>query len=231
MHKVYRGFWSEQELDDLFNIIVSNNEWLISGTIGSGQIKDNNDTLRPDYYNMKARSRISQAQTKPPKNIPNHFKHKLLQVMDRDFAMEDDSYYFDEEWAIQRYLGEQGGKFDWHQDILDFFKYVQGSTAEEHFIRNTRPNRKLSVSVAMNNKSDYNDGNLVIGTKEEKSERVPIDLDRGDMVIFTSDIYHGVEPVSEGTRYALIIWALSYNELIEWNTHYKNLEDDTETTL
>ena len=50
MHKIYRGFWSEQELDDLFNIIVSNNEWLISGTIGSGQIKDNNDTLRPVSY-------------------------------------------------------------------------------------------------------------------------------------------------------------------------------------
>ena len=35
----------------------------------------------------------------------------------------------------------------------------------------------------------------------------------GDMVIFTSNTYHGVEPVTEGTRYALIIWALSYNEI------------------
>ena len=154
-----------------------------------------------------------------------------MQVMDRDFAMEDDSYYFDEEWAIQRYLGEQGGKFDWHQDILDFFQYVQGSTAEEHFIRNTRPNRKLSVSVAMNNKSDYNDGNLVIGTKEEKSERVPVDLDRGDMVIFTSNTYHGVEPVTEGTRYALIIWALSYNEIYEWNKYYKNFSQKERTNI
>ena len=58
-----------------------------------------------------------------------------------------------------------------------------------------------------------------------------MDLDRGDMVIFTSNTYHGVEPVTEGTRYALIIWALSYNEIYEWNKYYKNLEDDTETTL
>ena len=231
MHKIYREFWSKEELDDLSKVIITRDDWSVSGTISRGQIKDKKEELSSDYYNMKARSRISQSQTKPPIDIQVHFKNKLLKVMDRDFPMENDSYYFDEEWAIQRYQGIQGGKFDWHQDVLDFFKYVSGDSAEQHFIKNTRPHRRLSVSVAMNDKSDYNEGNLVVGTLDEKSERVPVDLDRGDMVIFTSDTWHGVEPVTEGIRYALIIWALSYNEIIEWNQHYKDLEDNTETTL
>jgi len=230
MYKIYRKFWSNEELDDLYSLIVSN-EWHNQGTIGSNDIKDRNDVKADDYYLTKKRSRIAQAQTLRPKDIPDHFKQKLLKAMERDFAVDDDSYYFDEEWAINRYLGEQGGKFDWHEDVLDFFIYEINSTAEQHFIRNTRPQRKLSVSVAINDKSEYNGGNLVIGEEFKDSERKPVDLDRGDMVIFTSNTYHGVEPVTEGTRYALIIWALSYNEIYKWNKYYKNLEDDTETTL
>lgn len=230
MYKIYRKFWSDKELDDLYNLIVSN-KWHIQGTVGANDIKDRNDIQDKDYYSKKNRARIAQAQTLRPKNIPVHFKDKLLKVMNSDFTVEGDSYYFDEEWAINRYLGTQGGKFDWHEDVLDFFIYEKGSTAEQHFIRNTRPQRKLSVSVAMNNKSDYNGGNLVIGEEFKNSKREPVDLDRGDMLIFTSNTYHGVEPVTEGTRYALIIWALSYNEMNEWNKYYRILEDNTETTL
>ena len=37
MHKVYRQFWSEQEIDDLFAIFLkNNNDWNVQKTTNAG---------------------------------------------------------------------------------------------------------------------------------------------------------------------------------------------------
>jgi predicted 2-oxoglutarate/Fe(II)-dependent dioxygenase YbiX len=37
------------------------------------------------------------------------------------------------------------------------------------------------------------------------------------MIIFDSDTFHGVEPITEGRREALIIWAVHKSKVMQWS--------------
>jgi len=73
--------------------------------------------------------------------------------------------------------------------------------------------RKLSVTCCLSDPKDYKGGELEFSfrnnledtsaTKECK-EILPI----GSIVVFPSFIWHKVKPVTEGTRYSLVIWNL-----------------------
>lgn len=221
--KHYTKIFSEEEVDDLFNLIIKDREWYVSGTVGKNQNKmdlkdEKGNVLRnPDGYYDNPRSRISQGIGKHPDEIPNHFKRKILHMINH-YMPDDRGYFFNETWAIQRYLGEQGGKFDWHHDDISFFKMDPTIDSEKLFVQNTHPRRRLSISVAMNDHSDYNDGNLIVdetGTGNIHKASTIL-LNKGDACIFQSSTYHAVQPVSEGTRYALIIWVVFKEDYKLW---------------
>tara|TARA_R110000803_G_scaffold127461_1_gene194895 strand:+ start:2685 stop:3326 length:642 start_codon:yes stop_codon:yes gene_type:complete len=74
--------------------------------------------------------------------------------------------------------------------------------------------RKLSVTVSLSSPEDYKGGELEFDTREndpDKSQNI-ITCDqikpRGSIVVFPSHIWHRVKPVTEGTRYSLVIWNL-----------------------
>jgi hypothetical protein len=220
--KHYKQLFSEEEVNDLFNIIVDNQDWYVSGTVGNDQTKielkdeDGNYHVPDDYYN-NPRSRISQGKGKHPDQIPNHFKKKILHMIN-DYAPDARGYYFNESWTVQRYLGEQGGKFDWHHDDISFFKMDPTLSPDKLFVQNAHPRRRLSISVAMNDHSDYNHGNLVVdetGTGM-RDKATTMYLKKGDACIFQSSTLHAVEPVSEGTRFALIIWVVFKEDYKLW---------------
>lgn len=72
--------------------------------------------------------------------------------------------------------------------------------------------RKLSVTINLTNPKDYKGGNLKFdyGPHANKSrfhtckEIRP----RGSIIVFPSEIYHQVTPVTYGTRYSLVVWCL-----------------------
>jgi PKHD-type hydroxylase len=82
---------------------------------------------------------------------------------------------------------EVSGHYDWHTDS------GPGPSAM----------RKISVTVQLSDPNDYkgcellinNHGTIVEGTKE-----------RGSVHMFPSYMVHKVNPITEGTRYALVIW-------------------------
>ena len=72
--------------------------------------------------------------------------------------------------------------------------------------------RKLSVTVNLTNPKNYKGGNLKFdfgphaGNKRYHTckEIRP----RGSIIVFPSFVHHLVTPVTEGTRYSLVIWNL-----------------------
>lgn len=212
MHKVYRQFWSEQEIDDLFAIFLkNNNDWNVQKTTNAGHDEALNTKEYDEEYvsNYDKHARIADGLGKNPSDIPEHFTNKLRKLLHEEWSEPTGikSWFYMEHWTINRYLGTSGGKFEWHKDTLDFFKYNSDDSHEAMFIKNSRPEREISISVALNDKSEYNNGDFTIDSGD--GNKTPVDLNKGDMCMFTSDTFHSVEPVTgDGVRYALIIWVL-----------------------
>lgn len=224
MHKVYRQFWSEQEIDDLFAIFLkNNNNWNVQKTTNAGHDEALNTKEYDEEYvsNYDKHARIADGLGKNPSDIPEHFTNKLRKLLHEEWSEPTGikSWFYMEDWTINRYLGTSGGKFEWHKDKLDFFKYNSDDSHEAMFIKNSRPEREISISVALNDKSEYNNGDFTIDSGD--GNKTPVDLNKGDMCMFTSDTFHSVEPVTgDGVRYALIIWVCDGDKHKEWNMHY-----------
>jgi PKHD-type hydroxylase len=88
---------------------------------------------------------------------------------------------FDRGLAIVDY--RPGDFYDWH---LDFGREASA--------------RKLSVSVALSSPDDYEGGGLAFPSIEFDQ------VARGSAVVFPSFLLHGVQPVKQGRRLALVAW-------------------------
>jgi len=62
-------------------------------------------------------------------------------------------------------------------------------------------NRVLSVSVQLSKSEDYEGGDLIFDY-----DRHPIERAQGTVIIFPSNLYHEVTPVTVGMRYSLVQW-------------------------
>ena len=88
--------------------------------------------------------------------------------------------------------------YDWHVDKLP-----------KHIIKNdVSYNRKISATVWLNDPEEYEGGEFDI---EIKGPREDIRYDtlkspKGSIVIFPSDNWHRVRPVTSGVRKSLVIW-------------------------
>jgi hypothetical protein len=206
MHKVYRNLLSETELlaiEQAAGAYRSNDAWDDSFSIGNSYGSISTST-----------SRIAKSLGISPEQIPSSIRDTIRAAA---VDVQDGNYHFNEAWSIQRYLDVDGGKFDWHTDTIRFFKYFKGDenlSAEEIFRRNTVPERAISVSIALNDREEYEGGQFIIDYGD--GAKWPVDLDRGDACIFTSDTFHGVEPVTKGVRDALIIWLVNYEDYVRW---------------
>ena len=95
------------------------------------------------------------------------------------------------EIQFTEYLGSEGGKYDWHEDIF---------WADHH----KAYHRKISMSIQLSNSFDYKGGDL------EFKDIEGMDTDamrlQGSAILFPSYLSHRVTPVTEGTRYSLVAW-------------------------
>jgi len=74
--------------------------------------------------------------------------------------------------------------------------------------------RKLSATVSLSDKKDYEGGELEFqfrNVDNPKVTRVCKEiLPRGSLVVFPSFVWHRVKPVKKGVRYSLVMWNLGY---------------------
>jgi len=79
--------------------------------------------------------------------------------------------------------------------------------------------RKLSVTISLNDPSEYEGGNLEFDFRNqvdwERNKKAKVKScteirPRGSIIVFPSFVWHRVSPVTKGTRYSLVIWNLGW---------------------
>jgi len=93
-----------------------------------------------------------------------------------------------ESTQIGRYKSDNEGHYDWH---IDSFAPENGAQ------------RKLSVSILLNDSSEFEGGELQFKGIEDRK----ILVKRGSIVVFPSFIEHRVAPVTKGVRYSAVTWS------------------------
>lgn len=63
--------------------------------------------------------------------------------------------------------------------------------------------RKLTVVIQLTDPSEYQEGTTVVLDGEEQ---IPLKKERGSINIFPSFLTHRVDPITQGTRHALVTW-------------------------
>ena len=90
---------------------------------------------------------------------------------------------------MRKYVAERTGVVSPKMYVC---KYIVGEGAKTH-----RDGNKFTINILLNN--DFKGGQFLI------KNRYPIDLNVGDAVVFDTETFHGVRPVTSGVRYALNI--------------------------
>ena len=91
-----------------------------------------------------------------------------------------------------------GGYYDWHVDVEQKVKFMDGKYLA----------RKLSMTIWLNDPDEYEGGEFDI---EIKGPRMDVRYDtlklkKGSIVVFPSDKWHRVRPVTSGVRKSLVTW-------------------------
>lgn len=106
--------------------------------------------------------------------------------------------------------------------FIDFYQYafdvelyrvleIQHTTyfKDDHYARHvdtifnnkTPQQRKISLVLMLSDMSEYSGGTLIVNDQ-------PVNLEKGDMVMFKPTTFHSVDKVTDGVRKTLVMWAL-----------------------
>ena len=100
--------------------------------------------------------------------------------------------------SIQYGTYSDGGHYDWHVDKEEEIPNING-----HYLM-----RKLSMTIWLNDPYEYEGGELDIECKGPNIDLryETLKLSKGSIVIFPSDKWHRVRPVTSGVRKSLVTW-------------------------
>ena len=126
----------------------------------------------------------------------------------QDYNKNHSGWNYDLEFIEAVQLGHyhEGDFYDWH---IDSFKDPRIRTKQE-----VNPgksyNRKISVTVWLNDPEEYEGGEFDLETRGPNAEERydTFKLPKGSMIVFPSYRWHRVRPVTSGVRKSLVIWFL-----------------------
>ena len=165
---------------------------------------------RVETYIEKQELEIAKLQSNASATTPSH-----------DLSIRDSEiHWMDDEEAIPLYddltpmlRGVNGSKWDWVIDSWESFQYSEYNESynghyDWHIDYTLKEpgqplSRKLSFSLGISNKDDYEGGQLITKVnREEPSYK----LDRGEIIIFPSWMLHKVTHVTRGLRKVIVGW-------------------------
>lgn len=82
--------------------------------------------------------------------------------------------------------------YDWHSDFSPDFN--------KDFVR------KLSISLMLSSSEEYDGGELELDMGKGGNENAKFKLNVGDLVVFPSNMWHKVNPITSGKRVCLVGW-------------------------
>jgi len=117
------------------------------------------------------------------------------------------NFEFDWSESCQFTIYKENQYYGWHCDS-NINPYTDGNLKNKI--------RKLSVTVSLNDGSEYEGGELEFDFRNKDPEETTTKLcneiyKKGSIVVFPSFVWHRVKPVIEGTRYSLVIWNCGYS--------------------
>jgi PKHD-type hydroxylase len=77
--------------------------------------------------------------------------------------------------------------------------------------------RKISMTINLSDPKDYKGGHFEFDFRDHqdvkkcKPHRVKEIGGKGSLIVFPSDTWHRVTPITRGTRYSLVVWNLGYS--------------------
>lgn len=101
---------------------------------------------------------------------------------------------------------EKNGYYSWHSDggSDHHAKYSKENTIWESHHNKVR---KLSMTVNLSHRKDYDGGDLLI--KHNNQEVTCKEArDRGSIIVFPSFYQHKINPITKGVRNSLVMWSL-----------------------
>tara|TARA_B100000131_G_scaffold267010_1_gene265144 strand:- start:49 stop:750 length:702 start_codon:yes stop_codon:yes gene_type:complete len=109
--------------------------------------------------------------------------------------------------SMQYGIYSDGGFYDWHVDCypsaisITTKKTLSGTNI-------IKVNRKLSISIFLNDPDEYEGGELDIEVDGPRKDPrySTYKLPKGSIVVFPSDKWHRVRPVTSGIRKSLVAW-------------------------
>ena len=110
---------------------------------------------------------------------------------------------------IQYGVYPKGGFYDWHIDAYDapiLISSKQQNTSDR--TSGDLFNRKISISIFLNAPDEYEGGELDIETKGplHNPRFDTFKLTKGSLVVFPSNKWHRVRPITSGIRKSLVAW-------------------------
>ena len=110
------------------------------------------------------------------------------------------NYDLDGSDSIQYGIYSDGGFYDWHVDKEPNAINMKGE--------NKSLIRKLSMTIWLNDPDEYEGGELDIELKGPRKDPryETFKLSKGSILIFQSDKWHRVRPVTSGVRKSLVTW-------------------------
>tara|TARA_B100000287_G_scaffold56452_1_gene49608 strand:- start:339 stop:926 length:588 start_codon:yes stop_codon:yes gene_type:complete len=146
---------------------------------------------------IDGRNHLDIRKTKIAWIVDRYVRTQLFHSVD-SYNKENWNYDLDGCDALQYGIYSDGGHYNWHVDHeLEIAK-----------IDNKSLIRKLSVTIWLNDPDEYEGGELdieVYGPYENKRYDT-LKLSKGSIVIFPSDKWHRVRPVTSGVRKSLVTW-------------------------
>jgi len=126
-------------------------------------------------------------------------------------ANKNAGWNFEWDWteAAQFTIYKKGQFYNWHCDSwTEPYNSPQNINIHNKY-------RKLSVTVSLNDSSEYEGGELEFDFRNKEAGKKNLlkcsqIKPKGSIVVFPSFVWHRVKPVTQGTRYSLVMWNLGY---------------------
>ena len=158
------------------------------------------------------------------------------QIQDLKKKRDSDIVWLSERWiynAIHPYIHQANRDANWNfqwdfSESCQFTKYKKGQYYDWHcdswdrpYHKPEEPNshgkqRKLSVTLSLSDDKDYSGGELEFDMRNNDPDKkanthvLKEIRSKGSLVVFPSDVWHRVKPVSKGIRHSLVIWNLGW---------------------
>ena len=172
-----KNMFSERFLFDIDEYV--SHQQLENG--GTGTIEDPNNSI--ELRSTKIHWMTNEKYKSSLLSIYQEISSKVRKINDSMW-----SYNYDGYQSFQYSEYEVGDHFNWHIDTNQF----TGTNI-----------RKVSFSLGLSNKNEYEGGDLILKTSVEEN---CYKLDRGDLIVFPSWALHKVTPVTKGKRRVVVGW-------------------------